>query len=171
MSAADITAAWAAYNAAPSRETCFHLCDAYVEDYGPQGVAIVKAALHRQADNSGFGGRVPQPPRLWSKGECLARYAEREPKGFAQFDGWFMPGQRDDVINPDAEGYAITGTGTTELMHGATVRVLISAGTDAQVAKALLMRIVDWIQRSPEVLIEETPIPQSVNADDEELPF
>ena len=58
--------------------------------------------------------------------EKLAHYASREPRHFLQLDAHHLNGY-DDEMRPDEHGEALTASGTVELMHGASVRVLIQS--------------------------------------------
>ena len=78
------------------------------------------------------------------KRELLEHYAAKEPKAFYQYDGWL---NADSVTGRDAEGDGATSDVTYELMHGADVRVLIPAETNARDAARLLKKIRQWIRR------------------------
>ncbi len=90
-------------------------------------------------------------------GECLAHYAQREPKHFLQFDCFYMPGGGDSDMHPDENGDYTTANSTVELIHGSTVRVLIPHDTDPVVAVRQLKKIAKWLKREP-MLIKELVI-------------
>lgn len=169
VAVAAFEALWGEYDAAHTQEARSthygRLADVYHDAYGSEGEFELQDELRRRENAQAANAAH----RLLTKGECLARYAERNPKGFAQFDGWeFEPGTRDDVMHPDKDGFAVTGGGTTELMHGASVRVLVADGVAPDVAVALLRRIVKWIERDSDALAKLTPQPARV---DDEVPF
>lgn len=84
------------------------------------------------------------------KVSLLHKYSGREPKRFAQYDGFANCDPRDDdILRPDADGDSICGGDTTELMIGATVRVLVEPGTDPETARRILQKIGDWILDMP----------------------
>ncbi len=82
-------------------------------------------------------------------GECLAHYAQREPKHFVQLDCRYMPDDGDDVMHMDENGDCATVSNTVELMRGATVRVLIPHDTDPVIAARQLKRLAKWLNREP----------------------
>ena len=82
------------------------------------------------------------------KRELLAKYREREPKRFLQFDGFVVsPDTVDDIMRPDVDGHCIFSTETVELMHGSNVRMLITLDTTQDDAIQLLGKIQDWITK------------------------
>jgi hypothetical protein len=85
-------------------------------------------------------------------GNTLAHYATREPKLFLQMDGHYMPRGGDDQMRPDGDGDAVTANGTFELMHGATVRVLIPGDSDPIVAARQLKKLAKWLKSKPSLL-------------------
>jgi hypothetical protein len=82
-------------------------------------------------------------------GNKLARYASREPKHFLQLDGFYLPRGGDSDMRPDCDGDAVSAVGTVELMHGATVRVLIPHDGDVLVAVRQLKKLAKWLKRNP----------------------
>jgi hypothetical protein len=89
--------------------------------------------------------------------QCLSEYAKREPKDFAQIDAFDMSNRRDDYLDPDGTGRAITWGGTTELMRGATVRVLIPLDVSRETALQLLADIQATVAKLPPgMLMEKT---------------
>jgi hypothetical protein len=86
------------------------------------------------------------------KDSLLAKYAEREPKRFVQLDAHFAPG--DEVLGADDDGDALTGGGTFELMHGASVRVLIEPDCDSAIAVRRLRKLAAWLERNPALMRE-----------------
>ncbi len=102
-------------------------------------------------------------------GEKLAHYAKREPKHFLQLDGFYLPHGGDDLMRPDDDGDAICAQGTVELMHGATVRILIPGDADPKVAARQLKKLAKWFKRKPSLLdFGKTPL-KTIPKDD--LPF
>lgn len=83
------------------------------------------------------------------KQDLLDHYATREPKEFYQFDGFNyitgVMGYRDDY--EDDDGDELYCGGTYELMHGATVRILITAGTSKEDAVRLLKKLTAWVAK------------------------
>ena len=79
----------------------------------------------------------------------LAHYASREPKHFLQLDGNYLPRGGDDMMRPDCDGDAFIADGTVELMHGATVRVLIPHDGNVLVAVRQLKKLAKWLKRDP----------------------
>lgn len=82
------------------------------------------------------------------KGQLLEHYCQREPKQFIQFDG-FAGHPEDSVMRHDDDGHTLWKSVTYELMHGATVRVLVDPGTDAQTAATLMRKLANWIEQDP----------------------
>ena len=79
--------------------------------------------------------------------QLLQHYARSQPKRFAQIDG-FANVPPWSAMGDDSNAGAIFGGETYELMSGAyAVRVLITEGTKAKVALALLDKIKEWIKR------------------------
>ena len=93
----------------------------------------------------------------------LAHYSRCEPKAFCQIDAFNTA--PDYVMRPDADGDAIMGGSTIELMHGADVRVLIPLGADPKVARRQLKKIASWLKSNPGML----KAPEEDQEDD--LPF
>lgn len=87
-------------------------------------------------------------PHMKTKQEKLDHYAEREPREFKQYDGFYFEDKLgDDFTTPDADGDSITFQGTCELMTGPDgVRVLIPMGTEKKDAIRLLKKITKWIE-------------------------
>ena len=82
------------------------------------------------------------------KGELLAKYCERAPTAFLQFDGFFPGiGNYDPIVTPDSEGDCLFGGDTWELMHGADVRVLIKHPLGRTDALRILSKITAWVNR------------------------
>ena len=77
------------------------------------------------------------------KKEMLAKYKERKPKRFVQYDGFAGVGLGDP--SPDANGDGLWSTETYELMHGSTVRILIDPEASKETVLRLLCKIRDWI--------------------------
>ena len=84
--------------------------------------------------------------------EKLAHYASREPKHFLQLDGHHVPLGYDDLMRVDEDGDAVTAQGTVELMHGATVRILIPYGTDPRLAVRQLRKLAKWLELNPQLM-------------------
>jgi hypothetical protein len=84
-----------------------------------------------------------------TKIKLLGKYAEREPKTFIQLDGWACgPGAYDSEMHFDADGYAVMGGVTGELMWGTDCRVLIPPSTKRAAAAVLLRRMAEWLERA-----------------------
>ena len=61
------------------------------------------------------------------KADCMDHYSTREAKLFKQYDGFLDCDQLDDLMKGDEDRDCLMGnSGTWELMHGASVRVLNS---------------------------------------------
>ena len=115
-------------------------------------------------------GNLPKEIEMDRKlfSEKLAHYALREPKRFLQLDGHYVPGGFDDVIPVDEDGDAVTAQGTVELMHGATVRILIPHGTSPSVAARQLKKLTKWLKRNPQMMDYANP---KVAPDDNGISF
>ncbi len=97
------------------------------------------------------------------KSQRLAHYLEREPVLFHQIDG-FNPPSCPVPDTYDDDGDELFCGHTYELMSGGpAVRVLITDGTDREVAVRLLRKMVDWLEREPD-LVYGAP-------DDPDVPF
>lgn len=71
---------------------------------------------------------------------CLLRhYATKSVTAFLQFDGFARQEPDDGPLLIDGHGDALCAGPTLELMHGATVRVLIAADAD----KVDVLRLID----------------------------
>jgi hypothetical protein len=82
-----------------------------------------------------------------TKAELLARYAEKIPCRFAQFDVFTNQGGGDDVMRPDDDGDCLFSGLTTELMTGLyAVRVLVTEGTPTSEALRALQKITAWVE-------------------------
>lgn len=100
------------------------------------------------------------------KGQKLLHYFKREPKQFIQYDG-FVNTKPDDLMSPDDDGDCFFIGETVELMTGYTaVRLLIVPGTAAKDVIRVLGKIIDSIQKRPELLTIKTDMP-----DEESLCF
>ncbi len=99
--------------------------------------------------------------------QCLSDYAKREPKDFAQIDAFDLSSLPEHLRNvvldkavhdyPDGTGRAITWGGTTELMRGATVRVLIPLDVSRETVLQLLADIQATVAKLPPgMLMEKT---------------
>lgn len=79
------------------------------------------------------------------KDRCLKHYLEKEPMLFIQADA-FIDAPEDDLLTPDADGNAVTGSGTWELMTGAPeVRLLMRADINKTEALRGLKSLYDAI--------------------------
>ena len=88
-----------------------------------------------------------------TKQEILEHYAEREPKSFVQFDGWYGDKWKGDpIVATDDDGRSMVRGCTTELMYGADVRLLVAPDSDPKEIVALLRQTVEWIESKPDVL-------------------
>ena len=87
------------------------------------------------------------------KQELLDHYATREPREFYQFDGFnyttgvlgYCDEGKDGTEDHDVD--ELFCGRTHELMHGATVRILIVAGTSKEDAMRLLKKLTAWIEK------------------------
>jgi hypothetical protein len=86
-------------------------------------------------------------PPTPDKDDCLAHYAEGEPRLFHQFDGFHPPSWPVGPGTEDADNDELWAGATWELMGGADVRVLISPDADNDVVLRLLRKIAAWIER------------------------
>ena len=79
------------------------------------------------------------------KRELLDHYATREPKDFVQVDVFAsLPAERqDEVMRGDEDGDVMFIRATTELMHGASIRVLADPTTTKDDAIRALTKIID----------------------------
>jgi len=102
-------------------------------------------------------------------GEKLAHYALKEPKHFLQLDGHHVPGGLDDGMGVDEDGDTVTAQGTVELMRGATVRILISEGTNPKVAVRQLKKLTKWFKRNPQMI--DYAKPKSAPPAGDDVPF
>ena len=86
--------------------------------------------------------------------ELLKHYAaHKEPQTFFQIDGWFGGKHAGDpVVATDEKGYSMTGGVTSELMHGADVRIFIAPSTPVSEAVELLRQAADWLDRDPDMV-------------------
>ena len=82
-----------------------------------------------------------------TKDELLAKYQDREPSYFIQFDV-VINAKPDDVTRPDEDRDDICATETYELMRGTNVRVLIKPGTLPGQVRRALKKIRRMIQKS-----------------------
>lgn len=96
----------------------------------------------------------------------LEKYGEKDPNAFTQLDG-FVVGRDsvDSVMCPDDEGDCLFGSTTTELMHGADVRIFIKKGTSPNDAIRLIGKLGDWLSLAPgiaapglETLLDGIPV-------------
>lgn len=102
----------------------------------------------------------------------LAHYAKRNPKSFLQLDVFYAP--EDKFMRPDKDGDGFMATATTELMHGADVRVLVPHDAEAKTAIRQLKKIAKWLSRSPNLLNLAHPVPEEdelVPEKDDTIPF
>jgi hypothetical protein len=87
-----------------------------------------------------------------AKKEKLLHYSGRDAKAFFQFDAFTNIEAGDDIMRPDEDGDWVCGGTTTELMFGATVRVLVAPGTTRKTAARALQKIQDWIEKEEGIL-------------------
>jgi hypothetical protein len=85
-----------------------------------------------------------------SKTQLLQHYAEREPKAFIQFDGFDAPG---DCWSDPKTGLGLFKKGTSELMNGADVRILIDPQTHRKKVLQILHELVAWIEGDEDALV------------------
>jgi hypothetical protein len=78
--------------------------------------------------------------------ERLAHYAQRETRRFWQYD-CFANAEEDSIVKPDEDGDAFFLTNPTELMHGATVRVLIGQSARYHDVVRGLLKILVYITK------------------------
>ncbi len=114
-----------------------------------------------------MGGREP------SRESLLQDASEKPVHYFLQVDGHALGGgMEDDVLLPDADGYALTGGGAYELRHGGIpVRVQILEGTTKQDAIILLEKAIGWLERDWTNLVGGYSPPHINTAIDEDDPF
>jgi hypothetical protein len=82
-----------------------------------------------------------------TKDELIAKYQEREPAHFIQYD-IFLNAQADDVAKPDEDGDAIFITETFELMRGSDVRIFVKPGTPPGRVRNALKKIQKIIKKA-----------------------
>ncbi len=88
-----------------------------------------------------------------AKVEKLLHYCDRDPKKFIQCDAWVNVEHGDDIVTPDEDGDWLCSGSTIELMTGATsVRVLIALDTQKDAVLRALRKIIDWIERRPDIM-------------------
>jgi hypothetical protein len=95
------------------------------------------------------------------KAQLLAHYATKEPSRFVQIDCHTnrTGSGLEDLFEPwedayDEDGDQIGAWSTTELMHGAPVRVFIRPETSAATAVRVLDKVVAWLRRRPSLIAE-----------------
>ena len=81
------------------------------------------------------------------KGALIAKYVDREPTEFYQYDGFSQAGNGPLGEGPDGDGDELSAGATTELMNGASVRVLIRTEATSADAARLLRKITRWVER------------------------
>lgn len=86
------------------------------------------------------------------KTDLLRHYNRREPVKFIQYD-IFTKGFDDEIVIPDKDGYSLFRGTTEELMTGAyTLRVLIIPNTKKEIVIKGLKKVIEWVEREPELL-------------------
>ena len=79
---------------------------------------------------------------------CLRHYATRKPKDFAQLDGFDAASAVPGLGDPTTGRMVCVG-GTTELMVGAPVRVLLPLDVTPETALQLLADIQEFLAKLP----------------------
>jgi hypothetical protein len=101
---------------------------------------------NRTIDESTVNATDVSQPTL--KNELLEHYGNREPRPFVQVDCFDVGlDSIDCVMRPDEDGHCVMGGTPYELMHGASVRVLIGNETDQQTAVAMLRKMAESIEK------------------------
>lgn len=107
------------------------------------------------------------------KGNLLEHYASRTPQSFVQFDGNYVGVDFEDcIMRADGDGDCLTAGVTYELMHGASVRLLIHPDTTRKEALRLLKKLRGWIKKGE--CFEEMRAPalaQDQPTEDVDCPF
>lgn len=111
-------------------------------------------------------GETPPAESQSTKVGLLAKYLNRPITEFQQYDA-FINSHRDSVFVPDDDGDCLFGTETSELMHGASVRVLIRPDEKKADVVRSLLKITDWINRD---WVDKQPDTQQPEHDSE-IPF
>ena len=96
------------------------------------------------------GGSMMPTETIPTKDELLEQYAARHtaPREFVQYDSFNPPTFPVGPGSEDGDGDESWGPSRTyELMHGATVRVLIHPDAPPEMASRMLRKIADWIDR------------------------
>jgi hypothetical protein len=104
-----------------------------------------------------------------SKEMLLAHYSTKPPTDFIQYDG-FHGQQPDSVLKADADGHYLSSGKTWELMHGSTVRVLVTPGVSKDTVISLLHKIIKRIDRNFEAYSQQE-LKMAVDSDNEDSPF
>jgi hypothetical protein len=125
-----------------------------------QQLKLAEAAFNGQPDEikrrirGGWTRSLIEP----TQEDLLAASARKPVRYFLQIDGekcehW------DDVWSPDDEGYGVIGGGSFELRnHAMPVRVQIAEGTKREDALALLKRIVGWLEKDWDYLVDNEAV-------------
>ena len=103
-------------------------------------------------------------------GNKLAHYASREPKSFLQLDA-LIDLKPDSFTHPDKDGDVLMGGGTIELMHGASVRVLIPHDAKPKEAVRQLKKIAKWLNKDTDLFDLAKPIPKDPDEPEDGIPF
>ncbi len=90
-----------------------------------------------------------------------------------QKDGLHLPVGADENRIRDVDGDCLSAFTTVELMHGASVRVLIPGSTSRKVAIRMLRKMAKMIQNDPELmrLAEKDLVKFARESEIEEFPF
>lgn len=122
--------------------------DKYLSDDAPD------AACEKQLSEKESGENMPK------KYQLLEKYLDRPVTAFRQYD-CFIDAVPDCMVQPDTDGDCLFGGSTHELMHGASVRVLIRIDESKKDVVRALLKIVDSINRNDKFESKA----------DEEIPF
>lgn len=94
------------------------------------------------------------------KQKLLAKYAKRNVNIFYQVDFWTGVEPGDCIMVPDREGDCLTAIKPSrELMDGSVVRVLIRQNTSQADAVRGLKKILQWVERDPDLVEVENFLP------------
>jgi len=118
------------------------ICQNCLEEHAPDMLEDVSIRNTDFFLEEGFkGGRERGKTQAERKLEKIRHYLNRDPVEFYQFDG-FADAKADGLIEPDRDGDWLCWGQTVELMHGATVRMLVVPGTP----NADVLRLIDKIK-------------------------
>lgn len=102
--------------------------------------------------------RVEEASPTTTKESILAHYATGDVHKFKQIDGWLFgePNANKGTLGAtDEDGDCLNAGETVELRHSSAalaVRMFIHEGTCPKDAVRLVRKMLDWVERSPELL-------------------